>query len=82
MGADGQGPSENSRYDLGRQMRLTCSNGYDRDEYPPAESRQGGKGADVRHVPSADNRGAGASQGNQLRPYCNGQRFRIATPRQ
>ena len=54
--------------------------GYDRDEYPPAESRQGGEGADVRYVPSADNRGAGASQGNQLRPYCNGQRFRIATP--
>jgi len=52
-----------------------------RDEYPPPESRQGGEGADVRDVPSADNRGAGTSQDNQLRPYCNGQRFGIATPR-
>jgi len=54
--------------------------GYDKDEYPPALSRQGGKGADVRLVPSSDNRGAGASMGNQLRRYCDGQRFRLATP--
>src|ERR1700742_2359867 len=26
--------------------------GYDRDEYPPAMSREGGYGADVRYVPS------------------------------
>jgi len=55
--------------------------GYDKDEYPPALSRQGGAGADVRLVPSADNRGAGASMGNQLRRYCDGQPFRLATPR-
>lgn len=51
--------------------------GYDRDEYPPAFSREGGRGADVRYVRSSDNRGAGASLGNQLRGYCNGQAFRI-----
>jgi hypothetical protein len=33
---------------------IATRRGYDRDEYPPAESRQGGKGADVRYVPSAD----------------------------
>lgn len=52
--------------------------GYDRDEYPPAVSREGGRGADVRHVPSSDNRGAGASMGNQLRAYCNGHAFRVS----
>ena len=52
--------------------------GQDRDEYPPALSREGGRGADVRLVPSSDNRGAGASLGNQLRGYCDGQRFRIS----
>jgi len=51
--------------------------GYDRDEYPPAVSREGGRGADVRYVPSSDNRGAGSALGNQLRRYCNGQAFRI-----
>ena len=55
--------------------------GYDKDEYPPALSQQGGEGADVRLVPSSDNRGAGASMGNQLRRYCDGQPFRLATPR-
>jgi hypothetical protein len=51
--------------------------GYDRDEYPPASTREGGRGADVRYVPSRDNRGAGAVMGGQLRPFCNGQAFRI-----
>lgn len=50
--------------------------GYDRDEYPPAMSDQGGKGADVRYVRSAENRSAGAVMGNQLRSFCDGQRFR------
>lgn len=51
--------------------------GFDRDEYPPALAREGGRGADVRYVRSSDNRGAGASLGNQLRGYCNGQAFRV-----
>jgi len=52
--------------------------GNDRDEYPPAVSREGGRGADVRYVPSSDNRGAGASLGSQLRGYCDGQRFQFS----
>jgi hypothetical protein len=51
--------------------------GYDRDEYPPAMSDEGGAGADVRYIDPSDNRGAGASMGNQLEDWCNGQPFRI-----
>lgn len=50
--------------------------GFDRDEYPPAVSDQGGAGAHVRYVRSSVNRSAGAVMGAQLRPYCDGQRFR------
>jgi hypothetical protein len=41
--------------------------GYDRDEYPPAMFGEGGKGASVLNISRSDNRGAGASMGNQLR---------------
>lgn len=51
--------------------------GYDRDEYPPAMSDEGGAGADVRYIDPSDNRGAGSSMGNQLEDWCNGQPFRI-----
>jgi hypothetical protein len=51
--------------------------GYDRDEYPPAVAREGGEGADVRLVRSSENRSAGAAMGNRLRPFCDGQRFRL-----
>lgn len=39
---------------------------YDRDEYPPAVASEGGEGSSVRYIDPGDNRGAGASQGNQL----------------
>jgi hypothetical protein len=61
--------------------------GYDRDEYPPAVGRGRGKGltrgrhprgwkADVRYIRSHENRSHGSSLGAQLRPFCNGTRFR------
>lgn len=50
--------------------------GLDRDEYPPAVSRQGGAGASVRYVDASINRSAGAVMGAQLRPYCDDQSFR------
>ena len=56
---------------------LPTKRGYDRDEYPPAMSREGGESADVRHVKSRENRAAGASMGGQFRGYCNGQAFRL-----
>lgn len=55
--------------------------GFDRDEYPPAVSREGGEGANVRYVPSSENRSQGSVMGHRLSPYCNGSHFRvIATP--
>lgn len=54
--------------------------GYDRDEYPPAASEEGGEGADIRYVKSAENRSAGSLMGRQLHGWCNGQRFRFENP--
>jgi hypothetical protein len=61
--------------------------GYDRDEYPPAVGRGKGKGltrgrkprgwkADVRYVPSSENRSHGAPLGAKLADFCTGTRFR------
>ena len=55
--------------------------GFDRDEYPPAMSDEGGKGADVRYIKSSENRSAGSLMGLQLRRYCNGQRFVVESSR-
>ena len=76
---------EERRYRLLRDV--PTRDGFDRDEYPPAVGRGRGprleRGHDprgwkahVRYVPSSENRSHGASMGNQLRPYCNGTRFR------
>ena len=61
--------------------------GFDRDEYPPAVGRGRGKGlrrgthprgwkADVRYVPSSENRSHGSTLGIKLRRFCDGTRFR------
>src|SRR5918999_4561169 len=61
--------------------------GFDRDEYPPAVRRGPGPGpergrnprgwkADVRYVPSSENRSHGATVGDRLEPFCDGTRFR------
>jgi hypothetical protein len=46
--------------------------GLDRDEYPPAMFQEGGTGSSVRGIDPSDNRGAGASIGNQCRQYPDG----------
>jgi len=51
--------------------------GMNRDEYPPAVFKEGGAGASVRHIPSSDNKGAGAHMGQQLRQYPDGTRVRV-----
>lgn len=51
--------------------------GFDRDEYPPAMSDEGGANSTVWYVDVSQNRSAGAVMGNQLEPFCNGQRFRF-----
>ena len=75
----------------GRRERLLrdipTRDGFDRDEYPPAVGRGRGPGlergrdprgwkADVRYVPSSENRSHGASLGGKLSKFCNGTRFR------
>ena len=54
---------------------IPLKHGFDRDEYPPAASSEGGAGADVDYVESSDNRSAGSRMGKQLTPYCDGQAF-------
>lgn len=48
--------------------------GMDRDEYPPAMCAEGGRGADVRLVPSAENRSSGSWMRGRLAHYPNGTR--------
>lgn len=50
---------------------------YDRDEYPCAMFKEGGKGASVVYVDRKDNRGAGASVRWQTRHLPDGSRVRI-----
>jgi hypothetical protein len=53
----------------------------DRDEWPPAMRREGGEDADVRLVPSRENRSQGSAMGARLRPYCNGTPFKLVVRR-
>ena len=74
-----------------RRDRLLASfptrRAFDRDEYPPAVGRGRGPGlergvnprgwrADVRYVPSHENRSQGSTMGIKLRRFCDGTRFR------
>jgi RHS repeat-associated protein len=53
------------------------TSGKDRDEYPPAVTQEGGNGASVRPITPGDNRGAGASIGNQIKDVPNGGKIKI-----
>jgi hypothetical protein len=54
---------------------IPTQRGFDRDEYPPAMSDQGGEGASVRYIEFRENRSPGRLMGERLRPFCDGQRF-------
>jgi hypothetical protein len=75
---DRAGADENRRQSL---KGIPTRRGYDRDEYPPALAREGGKGAHVRYVRSGENRSAGSFMGNELESYCSKQRFRMSAVR-
>jgi hypothetical protein len=66
-----------------RTNRAEALKGYDTvpemelDEYPPAMFREGGAGASVRAISPSDNKGAGASLGNQLRKHPDGTRVQL-----
>jgi hypothetical protein len=51
--------------------------GKDRDEYPPAVFKEGGRGAQVRPINPSDNRGAGASIGQQIKDVPNGDKVKV-----
>jgi Deoxyribonuclease NucA/NucB len=66
---------EDRRRDAAIKMSLLPPReGMDRDEYPPAVGRKT-LSADVRYVPSSENRSAGAVMGNRIRSLCDGARF-------
>lgn len=51
--------------------------GYDRDEWPMAMCKEGGKGAHIEYINPADNRGAGSWVGNKLDQYPDGTRVKF-----
>lgn len=51
--------------------------GNDRDEYPPAMTREGGFNSNVRYIDARDNRGAGKSIERQVRDVPDGGRIRM-----
>ncbi len=51
--------------------------GFDRDEWPMAITKEGGAGADIKYMLPSQNRAAGATIGNKLRPYPDGTKFQI-----
>ena len=53
------------------------SPGYERDEYPPALTREGGSGSSVRFIDPHGNRGAGASIRAQTSDLPDGAKIRV-----
>jgi len=51
--------------------------GLDRDEWPMAMCKEGGKGADIAYISPSDNRGAGSWVANQLENYPDGTRVQM-----
>lgn len=66
---DRVGAEENRKESL---AGIDTRNGYDRDEWPMAMCKEGGKGASVAYIAPSDNRGAGSWVGNQLADYPDG----------
>lgn len=75
---DRAGAEARRRASIGTVHRETRpANGYDRDEYPPAFTREGGSNSNVKFIPSGDNRGAGSSMRQQTRDVKDGQKIRV-----
>ncbi|WP_229203545.1 NucA/NucB deoxyribonuclease domain-containing protein [Dyadobacter jejuensis] len=78
-GASNEGVIDRAGASARRRENLSGTNtqrGMDRDEAPPAVINTG-SASSVRHIPSSDNRGAGASIGQQIRQLPDGTRVRI-----
>ena len=50
---------------------------YERDEYPPAFTKEGGHNANVRFIDRHDNRGAGSTMRAQTRDLPDGSKIRV-----
>jgi hypothetical protein len=59
---------------------IPTKTGFDRDEYPPAMSLEGGADSTVEYVPSSENRSQGSAMGAALSGFCEGQMFELVTP--
>lgn len=66
---DREGAEENREESL---KGIPTKKRFDRDEWPMAMCREGGKNADVKYIDPSDNRGAGSWIGNQLEKYKDG----------
>ncbi len=71
---DRKGASQRRKEALGNTKSKA---GYDRDEYPPAMFKEGGKNSSVRHISPSDNRGAGSCIGHQCKQYADGDKVKI-----
>lgn len=71
---DRDGAAERRKQSL---ANVPTKKGYDRDEYPMAMCLEGGKGASVRHIKPADNRGAGSYIGNKVEKLQDGAKVKI-----
>lgn len=71
---DRKGASERRKQSL---AGIKTVKGKDRDEYPMAFCAEGGKGAHVKLIDPADNRGAGSYVGNQVGKYEDGTKVRV-----
>lgn len=56
---------------------IKTKNGLDRDEWPMAMFKEGGKGASVRYIDPSDNRGAGSSIGGILSDLPDGTKIKV-----
>jgi len=75
---DRAGADARRRASTGSVNRETSpGRGYDRDEYPPAFTREGGANANVRFIPARDNRGAGSAMGRQINGVKEGEKIRV-----
>ncbi|PFV86977.1 sporulation protein [Bacillus thuringiensis] len=71
---DRDGAAERRKQSL---ANVPTKKGYDRDEYPMAMCREGGKGADIKYIKPADNRGAGSYIGNKVEKIPDGTKVKI-----
>jgi hypothetical protein len=75
---DRAGADARRRASIGTVNRETRpAKGYDRDEYPPAFTREGGSNSNVRFIPAGDNRGAGSTMRQQTKDVADGQKIRV-----